>query len=543
MKKVLSIALAVVVVLSLAVTAGATWPPLGNASVATVQGDVATPVNVGTTRNITIGFSGEANDPFPMLPTTTATVNAGWTNFTIQNVQTPTFAYNPTGFDTTTRPAQGRIDVGPRQPGTGGWEFQRQLTLVFTGISTLQWPGPGPTQGPGAASAVNPITNATFGVAVNPNAPSLTTIPTAFNLVSLAVAAPTGQVPNNWRVDGITTGGEIRIQHELNQIIEMTGDASVRVQLLPSDFEWRIPNSNIVSIGGALQTSNSGFETVTWEQLTNNLLPNFVVTNVNIPADVSTALRAIHMERAQIRTTRTTNMSGRIRDLGWHFTSGNLALRIRTVEYMTHTGTNNVEFDLNIAVTGNPNRNIGAVGIDVANTRLYVWNNDEFVQPGRTEYLHGGETVRNLEILAGHEVYFTRNLTSGQSIYVQASLATHDAFDELFQQHAELVDVIQIHHTGMNAAGVTARINRANTYFVYNADRVLIGTTADNNLPFSTLYFLTTAQINLGGGPTTPTEPPAPVTPTVPVDPSIPPAGGDGTGGQTNVNFNPGTGR
>ena len=118
MKKVLSIALAVVMVLSLAVTAGATWPTTG---AVTVHGDVVADVNMGTTRNITIGFS-EGFDPFSTLPIADDVVTAGgWTSFTIQNVQTPTFRNGvPAGAPpaaTATRPATGRIDVGPRQPG------------------------------------------------------------------------------------------------------------------------------------------------------------------------------------------------------------------------------------------------------------------------------------------------------------------------------------------------------------------------------------------------------------------------------------------
>jgi len=347
------------------------------------------------------------------------------------------------------------------------------------------------------------------------------------------VVTATQQLPNTWRVDGISNNGQGRLSRLLSDIQEMTGDASVRIRLVPSDFVWRIPTREFYG-----QPANaSGFTSnVEWANAA-----ELIGSGAFATYDTYAALRNVHFDRVNLRTNRAVNMSGTIYDVDfhWHSADQNMAIRIRTVEFMVRTGTTTVEFDINAQISGGSSRNIGRAIIDVANTRVYVYEGDDSIAPSRTEYLHGGEHVRGIEIYAGVGVYFTRNITARHSIYVQASLVTHDAWDELFQRHAELVDVIKVWETGMLHAASQVRIDRSNTYFVYDSEFRLIGTTADNNLPFSPYYFLTTAQVNLGG--TVLPEVPGPEIIT-PEDPSIPPTGGDG-GANNNANMNPGTGR
>jgi len=363
----------------------------------------------------------------------------------------------------------------------------------------------------------------------NSTNPQLRVVPNA-----VAQVVPTqGQVPNNWRVDGISASGELRIQLYLSRLLNMTGDDVHRITVIPSDFTWRIPNTAIPGMtGGGFQTEQN------WEVRANQLLGeagSIPATLLNEPF----ALRSVHFERTSLRTTRTVNMSGTIRDVEWHWGSQNMAIRVRTPEFMARTGTTTVEFDLNMAVTGASNRLVGRATLDVANERVYVYENQEFIDPSRTEYLRAEDTIRQIDIYAGEGVTFRRNITRGQSIYVQAEMATHDAWDELFRNHAELVDIIVIHHAGMAHAASAVTIDRPNTYFVYDAERRLIGTTADNDLPFSGIYFLTTAQIDIGGA--TLPEDPAGAAPEL-QDPNVPVTGGDG-GASNNVNLNPGTGR
>ncbi|MCL2857420.1 MAG: hypothetical protein FWE19_06860 [Oscillospiraceae bacterium] len=355
-----------------------------------------------------------------------------------------------------------------------------------------------------------------------------------------AVVMGGGQVPNNWRVDGLSASGELRLQRELNNIRTMTGDDYYRIPILPSDFTWRIPNSAIPGQTG------TGFQTEqNWEVRASELLsavatvPNTQETAATL-LNVPTALRNVHFERTTLRTTRTVNMRGTIRDVEFHW-GGNphMAIRIRTPEFMARTGTTTVEFDLNMAVTGQSNRMVGRASFDVANNRVYVYENQEFIDPSRREYLRAEDTIRQIDIYAGEGVTFRRNITRGQSVYVQAQMATHDAWDELFRNHTELVDIILVHHAGMEHAASSVRIDRPQTYFVYDSERRLIGTTADGDLPFSPVYFLTTAMIEIGGA--TLPEDPAGAAPEL-QDPNVPVTGGDG-GASNNVNMNPPTGR
>ena len=347
------------------------------------------------------------------------------------------------------------------------------------------------------------------------------------------VARDTMQLPNTWRVDGLSNNGQGRLQRYLSDIVEMTGDASARLSLVPSDFTWRIPTREFYG-----QNNNAaGFRNnVEWADAA-----ELIGSGAFATYDTYAALRNIHFDRVSLRTSRAVNMSGTIYDvtLHWDNNGQNMAIRIRTPRYMVRTGTTTVEFDVNFAITGGRSQSAGRAVIDVANTRVYVYEGDDHVAPHHTEYLRGAEHVRAVEIYAGVGVYFTRNLTARHSIYVQASLVTHDAWDDLFVQHAELVDIIKVWETGMRHAASQVRIDRDNTYFVYDSEFRLIGTTADTNLPFSPYYFLTTAQVDLGTGTA------GPDVPGPELDIDVPLTGGDGgpgTGASNNVNMNPGTG-
>jgi len=331
-----------------------------------------------------------------------------------------------------------------------------------------------------------------------------------------------GVIPTNWRVRGWRTEGTNLLfgqagQMHLNGLNPITGDSSNREMILtPEMFYWE---------------TRTG--TGSWV----NADPSTIATiNMENPQ----AMRLHHLDRVSVVTNRTTGMQGTIRDVefDWSATGDNagVAIRVRTPVYMTRTGNTDVEFDVNLRIGGS-NVLLGRVALVVGNDRYYVNDNDAQVSPSRTQYLRAESTVRNIEIYAGHGVTFTRNITGGQSIYVQASLWTDNAADVLFQNHPELVDIIDIHHSGMNVAGVTAHIEPNSVHFVYNAQRQLIGTTADANLPFSTRYYITTAQVNLGTAGGTGNGQDGQDT----GDPDSPPAGGDG--GAPNVNLNPGTGR
>jgi len=330
-------------------------------------------------------------------------------------------------------------------------------------------------------------------------------------------ATLTGVIPTNWRLyrlnpDMMLDGtGEIYLSH-------MLGDENNdEIVFVPAYFQWQVRNAQ-----------------GRWDVADPGTLAGVSMTN---PA----AMRAVHFNNSDARlvTSRTSaNWSARIRDVALHSNTSRTCIRVRTPIYMTATGNADVTFDVSIRLV-NRNFIIGRVVVPTGNDRVYVFNDNEWVSPTNQEYLRTTETLRNVEIYAGEGVTFFRNMTANVSIYVQAALWTDYAADALFQQHAELVDIIDIHHSGFNAAGVRAEIDRDNVYFVYDAQRRFIGTTDDTNLPFSTRYYLTTAQINLGNGAAEDNGDDAPAE-----EPGDDPVlGGDAGAGSSNVNHNPGTGR
>jgi hypothetical protein len=380
-------------------------------------------------------------------------------------------------------------------------------------------------------------TNVSLGFRNWGTATNAITLPLHFQF---AVTTIHDQLPTTWRIDGMYEGSDLNDRIALAIAAaggRLTGDSTLNVPTFPNDFTWRVPNP---AGGGA--TSNLPFA----QAVMHTNLPDLQALSTT-----SQAMRAIHDERANLRTTRTSGMTGTIRDIGFHYSNNNLNVRIRTPIYMIRTGNTDVNFDLNIAVTGAANRLIGTVNLVVGNDRVELFDNQEFIDPARTEYLRAEETIRSLEIYAGEGVYFRRNLTSGQSIYVQAELRTdHEPeLERLFNLNAHLVDVIDIHHTGMNVLGVSARLTGNSVLYVWNAQGQPLGTTGtwiQNG--FSTRYFLTSTNqpLNLGG------LVPQPPSGEAPADDNgtgadwdgNPPMGGDGgASGNVNVNFNPGTGR
>jgi len=360
---------------------------------------------------------------------------------------------------------------------------------------------------------------------------------------STAAVVENGIIPTNWRIVQYTGG-----------LFDATGEIYL------GRFRGEEYNRELVFTPAMFTWERRGTDG-RWLSANPATIPR---VNANWPG----ALREVHFanSNARIMTSRTRGMDGTIREVILHPTTdgtpgegyilnrtpprpnqqrpggdpalhgneNNVAIRVSTPIFMTRTGSNEVEFDVSIRVA-NRSFLLGRVSMEVRNDRYYVSSGADWIAPDHREYIRAEDTVRGVEIYAGEGVTFTRNLTANTSVYVAASLWTDYAPEELFQQHPELVDIINIHHTGFNAAGITARIDRnpRPVYYVFNAERRLIGTTNDERLPFSTRYYITTAIIDLAGtgGADRPAEEP------FDRDPTLPP--GDGS---TNVNHNPGTG-
>ncbi|MCL2579489.1 MAG: hypothetical protein FWE32_05595 [Oscillospiraceae bacterium] len=358
-----------------------------------------------------------------------------------------------------------------------------------------------------------------------------------------AVVAATN-IPSNWTVDGLSNFGEIEIERQLTNNSGMTilGDSgtgadgnAVLAFLQPDYFLWRVPNTALTTQSGSGWTGG-----LTWADLQAQ-----TIASITPPAGNSqTVLRSAHFNRAQLRTTRTVGFSNVVRDVRFHFHNNNTTrIQVRSVEFLTRTGDNDVEFDLSLAVTGASTARMGRAWLTVANEEIEVWDDQEFIDPSHQQFITADGTIRGLEIYAGNNMYVTRNITSGQELYIATELATHDdVFTELFREHRDLIDVIRVHtSTGWGAAGIDVRFDVADTLFVFGGpNRALLGTTDDRSLPMSEYYFLARSLINLGGAADGGTDAPVEDNNDDGFD-GVPGTGGDVA--PPNANFNPGTGR
>jgi hypothetical protein len=221
---------------------------------------------------------------------------------------------------------------------------------------------------------------------------------------------------------------------------------------------------------------------------------------------------------------------------------------MRTQLVYPRIGQRDGHFDLR-AVSRHGERNaviVSSVDFTYGTTRERVYegdsNNTVYRGVGndaeRRSYIRAEDTVRNIEIYAGSGVYVRTNMAREQSVFVYASLEMSPADEELFMRFAELDTVIRMHQVNLNRPSVTVDLTSfgTNSFFVYNAEGRLLGTTADPRLPWSDVYYLTTAQINLGLGGASQGAEEAPA-------PEVPVTGGAPSAPAVNQNFNPGTGR
>ncbi|MCL2580147.1 MAG: hypothetical protein FWE32_09000 [Oscillospiraceae bacterium] len=577
MKKALSLVLAIVMVLSLGVSATATlaggtvtegtalnasWTFARPGTAAEAAGVTvnpgatftalpAFPVNI--TGEVTGGFTGEAvgfsleNDTAAGVAwtgvITIAGAGVGGTNL-VWNAAHDGVAVNTVAQNS---PARAEVPAVPAGAVTAA-------TVTFTPALPAAWNSPATVSAAaGAAVVVNVTAPATAaaaswtgtivveggGLANTLVAPNVTIAINEDGSGGNGGDVPTGNIvniPSNWTVDGLTLNGEIAIEAALaaTSNFSITGDDNqILAVLRPDWFTWRVP-------ANALVQGANGWETeVLW-----NTLANANANNVNAATGVSlTSLRSTHFNRASLRTTRTVGFSNAVRDVRLLFTNNQARIQIRSVEFLTITGDRDVEFDLSLAITGSSTARMGRAWGTIANEEIEVWDDQEFIDPTHQQFITADGTVRNLEIYAGNNMSVRRNITSGQELYIATELATHDdVFSDLFREHADLIDIIRVHtSTGWGAAGITVSFDTSDTLFVFGGpQRQLLGTTDDNNLPMSNYYFLARSLINLGGAADGGTDAPVEDNNDSDFD-GVPGTGGDVA--PPNANFNPGTGR
>ncbi len=108
--------------------------------------------------------------------------------------------------------------------------------------------------------------------------------------------------------------------------------------------------------------------------------------------------------------------------------------------------------------------------------------------------------ARNVELYLGEDVTVRRALSRNTRYSGVASADSLTSSDEsIMRRYPSIDDIITITHTNLSATGNTVRIERGDNYYVYNADRTYIGR-SNSRLPFSTKYYLSVRNIDMGGG-------------------------------------------
>lgn len=308
MKRALSLVLAIVMVLSLSVTAMAAWvdPPRADLDLPTAIAATSGAQAVSTAPivwNVTVGNFVAAGPGYDN------TASSSTRNVTATVTFTPTrrapASENPaqlgaladvTAFAGGTWASQ--VDL-PAIPGaTGGaWDddlpapVTATLRLTLTAVWNEGGSGGGTTTPPGGGGNNN---------------------------------AAVRQVPNGWRVDGVVDGASFVDQmNALWNRDRVRGDDEVRIGLTPADFEWRVPrNARRDASNNLIDTRASGWDSVSWTVAVNEYTDSANRAGLLAIGNRSDALQTVHFDRVQLRTTRTVGMNGTIRDVTFHRDTG-----------------------------------------------------------------------------------------------------------------------------------------------------------------------------------------------------------------------------
>jgi hypothetical protein len=321
-----------------------------------------------------------------------------------------------------------------------------------------------------------------------------------------ATSGSSSSIPHNVRIKAINEDWDVDRDRYLDTI---EGDASpVLANLVPEDFIWEYTSGDDkgeIVLPGMVQD---------WDD---------------------DHLKDSHLTNVGVRKFNAVDNSGIVEKLYIDGTD----VKFDAVKYYTKTGATDCAFDWQLTFKDQRQGNTYSVDFTIENDTEEVSEDDDTAFTDGNIVVKADGAARNVEMKAGEGIYVTKNFHDGQKVYCRYSLELSAGDEKLFQEFAELDSVYTGYTTGVNSAGVTVRFDVDDTYFVYNENFELIGTTADEKLPFSNKYYLTTAKVNLAG--TDPVEEePAEEEESTPAE-----TGNSTTGGGEAVvtNYNPNTGR
>lgn len=290
-------------------------------------------------------------------------------------------------------------------------------------------------------------------------------------LIGIPVTAAAA-IPANAAIMGVV----YPISHHYNPDLEeiklsdLGSDRALEFPLTADMFEW----------------SSSGFDTV-GEAVTSSHISR---SRIRLHSVNQTSATSSLIESANIVYKRTS-------------ASGNKPTAVVQVKFRNIIITTKRPFDTTLYLS------IDGVRSDTSSYRLSgnlvpggsttdIWDGD-YVDISKGIILEPSQSVKNVELYLGADVSMKVNLSARQRYYGVASKTEINAADEnLLRKYSSLEEIITIRQSGLNRSGNYVRIESGDNYYVYNSDRQYIGRT-NLTLPFSTKYYLSRTNINMGG--------------------------------------------
>jgi hypothetical protein len=286
-------------------------------------------------------------------------------------------------------------------------------------------------------------------------------------------------IPNNYRVSGINSiFGIDWVNHghadgsfvgSNGGYIVLEGDSSAKFQLKPNNFTWERRDGTNSWVNATNEIHGGDFD-----------------------------LRSTDLRDIGVRRTNPVRTNGTIKDVKIDGTT----VAIEAVKFFVNRDNGGIDGSMDLQLTFK-NRTGGEarrLHFNIANVREFVSSTDDYVFLDDNVFVESDGFNRNVEMNVGHGMYVYKNLHNGQKVYCRATLELSAGDERMFIDYKELDMIYTMHHAGVISAGTGVEFRfDSDTFFVYDAAFNLIGTTAQR-LPWSSKYYLTTAQVDLSGG-------------------------------------------
>lgn len=289
------------------------------------------------------------------------------------------------------------------------------------------------------------------------------------NIKDPTTSVDTVGIPNDVKIVGIHE----QALDKANQHFDMVGDGVYGYWVLtPEDFVWERTSG----INKGKEVAHS--EVMTWPDA---------------------GLKASHLKDVGVRRTNNYNTAGAIDDVKIGGTNG-ITVRVLAEKYFTKCGKTEGSFDVQLTYKNQAGGQKSTVTFKIENEEKALEDDGDIIFTDDNVYVKATESVRNVVLDAGEGLYITKSFGKGQKAYARVSLELSAGDEKLFLKYPELSDVYTLYTNGVESANVYVDFrDLADTYFVYDANFKLVGTTADAKIPFSAKYYLTTAKVDLAG--------------------------------------------